>query len=264
LLSDRFTPHSREQLVQKASHGLIEAARWLIDQGVRCARLLPYTLQIVMLAQFFSERRPTDTEAKVLRRWLFASSFSGWYAGGNTTQVNDDLAEMDRFKRREAHSFVVLRERANPFPERFDLRSARVRAFLLATLVHKNPLHRPGQHVDVVSLLPSNDVASVPRVFPRIAPPLVSAPANRILLPTVDGRGARRQLLDLPDHERGEVLASHCIDDAAWAALQADDAADFVRTRTSYLIAVERELMRELDIEPPDRETEDVLLDADG
>jgi hypothetical protein len=264
LLGDRFTPESREQLVQRASTGLIDAARWLDGQGVRCARLLPYTLQIVMLAQFFSERMATETEALVLRRWLFATSFSGWYAGGNTTQVNDDLAEMDRFKQHTSHSFVALRERAKPFPERFDLRSARVRAFLLATLVRKAPLRRVGEWVNVVSLFPSDDVASVPKVFPRAPPPIVSAPANRILLPTVDGRSPRRQLLDLPMNERPEVLASHCIDNAGWEALQADDAAAFVRTRTGHLIAVERELMHALALEPPERETEDAPLDADA
>lgn len=264
LLGDRFTPQSREQLVQKASTGLIEAAHWLVGQGVHCARLLPYALQIVMLAQFFGERRPSDAEAQVLRRWLFATSFSGWYSGGNTTQVNDDLAEMDRFKRREAQSFVALRDRAKPFPARFDLKSARVRAFLLATLVRKQPLRRLGERVDIVSLFPSEEIASVPRVFPRSPPPIVATPANRILLPTVDGRGARRQLLDLPVAERAEVLASHCIDDASWAALQADDATGFVRARTAQLIAVERELMHELDLEPPEQDTEDPLLDADA
>ncbi len=264
LLGDRFTPESREQLVQKASTGLLDAAQWLVDEGVRCVRLLPYALQIVLLAQFFSDRKPTAAEALTLRRWLLATSFSGWFAGGNTTQVNDDLAEMDRFKRREVQTFAALRERAKPFPERFDLRSARARAFLLATLVRRDPLRRVGHPVDVVSVFMNDDVASVPRVFPRAAPPIVSAPANRILLPTLDGRGARRQLMDLPDEERVQVLGSHCIDDAAWEALQADDAAGFVKRRTQYLIDMERELMRELDLQPPERETEDAPLDADA
>jgi hypothetical protein len=92
----------------------------------------------------------------------------------------------------------------------------------------------------------------------------VSAPANRILLPTIGSRGARRQLLELPDEERAVVLRSHCIGDAAWEALQVDDAAGFVKSRTAYLIDVERELMSELDLQPPERETEDAPLDADA
>jgi hypothetical protein len=224
---------------------------------------LPYALQMVLLAQLFGERSPSAAETQILRRWLFATSFSGWFAGGNTTQINDDLAEMERFKRGDAQTFAALREHAKPFPERFDLRSARVRAFLLATLVRSRPLHRSGRPVDVVALFPNDDVASVPRVFPRVASPIVSAPANRILLPPLDGRGTRFQLLELPTYERAEVLQSHCIDDAAWAALVADDAAAFIRLRTQSLIDAERRLMRELEIQPPEREVEDAPLDAD-
>lgn len=72
--------------------------------------------------------------------------------------------------------------------------------------------------MDVVALLPNDDVASVPRVFPRAAPPIVSAPANRILLPPLDGRGTKRQFLEIPTYERAEVLHSHCIADAALRA----------------------------------------------
>lgn len=263
LLGDRFTPESREEVVRKASVGLRNTAEWLAQEGVQCARLLPYALQMVLLAQVFGDRAPTAVEAEVLRRWLFATSFSGWFAGGNTTQINDDLAEMERFKSGEAQAFAALREHAKPFPERFDLKSARVRAFLLATLVRSKPLHRSGHPVDIVALFPNDEVASVPKVFPRAAPPLVSAPANRILLPPLHGRGTRRQLSELPTYERAEVLRSHCIDDAAWAALTADDAAAFIRARTQTLIDAERNLMKALGIQPPERDVEDAPLDAD-
>lgn len=266
LLGEKFTPESREQLVQKTSQGLVDGVRWLVGEGVQCDRLLPYALQLVLLAQFFADGEPSAEQATILRRWLFATSFAGWFAGGNTTQVNDDLAEMSRFRQGTTNTFAALRERAKPFPQRFDLKSARVRAFLLATLVRSGPLHRRGQPVDVVSLFPSGDVASVPKVFARSAPPIVSAPANRILLPTADGKAARRQLLelvDLPEAERDEVLRSHCIDEAAWLALLDDDEAGFVRARTAHLIEVERTLMRQLELLLPDRETEDSPLDAD-
>lgn len=265
LLSDAFTPTSREELVKETRDGIVDAAQWLEDFcGVQCDHLLPYALQLVLLAQFCSKRSPTSGEDEMLRRWFFSSSFAGWFAGGNTTQINSDLAEMAAFERGDLSSFVALSERAKPFPERFDLRAARVRAFLLATLIPAHPLHRRGLPVDVVAIFTSDDAAAVPKVFGRESGLAASAPANRILLPSYERKGARQQLLDLPDDERSEVLRSHCIDDAAWQALVDNDMEGFVKARTKGLIAIERAFMQVLEIQLPDRDAEESPLDAGG
>ena len=253
LLSERFTPTSREHLVERTSTGLVGAAQWLVGMGVQCDHLLPYALQLVLLTQFFCERAPTPGEELTLRHWFFATSFAGWFAGGNTTQVNDDLAEMAAFKRGERHFFDAFFERAKPFPERFDLKSARVRALLLATLIQCRPLRRVGQPVDVVELFTGDDAVAVPKVFTREAPPVASAPANRIFLPTFERRGARQQLLDLPDDERHLILKSHCIDMAAWEALVANNAEAFVKARTDHMIAIERAFMEDLGVQLPEK-----------
>jgi hypothetical protein len=258
----RLDAYGRGFLLAQTTKGLLNASRWLDAQGVRCDRLLPYALQLILLANFFSEREPTPEESATLRRWFFATSFAGWFAGGNTTQVNNDLAEMGKFARREISTFAALDERTLPFPERFDLRSARVRAFLLSTLLQRTPLRRRGQPVDVVSIFQADEAASVPRVFPRMAGPGFSKPANRILLPSADGRGARQQLLDLLEDERDEVLASHCIDEAAWNALRNNDAEGFVAARTKHLIGLERAFMEQHHIRLPERETEEPPIDT--
>lgn len=262
LLGKQFDAAGRERLVEKSTRGLVDATRWLAQQGALCDRLLPYALQLILLANFFCERPPTEAEYNTLRRWLFATSFAGWFAGGNTTLVNTDLAEMGRFVRGEVTTFAALKEHALPFPERFDLRSARVRAFLLSTLLQRKPLLRGGDEVDVVAMLLGEDVASVPRVFPRLAAPGASKPANRILLPTTDGKGARQQLLDLTDDERDDVLASHCIDDMAWKALVCNDAEAFVAARTKHLMGIERAFMQMHGIRPPERESEESPIDT--
>ncbi len=250
------------EIVDRTRRGLMGAAEWLRDHaGVHCDHLLPYAQQLVLLAQLCSRRPPTSMETETLRRWLFATSFSGWLAGGNTKQINDDLAEMAAFERGELNFFASFPERAKPFPERFDLRAARVRAFLLATLVPAHPLHSRGKPVDVVAIFTADDAAAVPKVFPRETGPLTSAPANRILLPSFDRKGARQQLLELRPDEREEVLRSHCIDDAAWQSLVIDDAEGFVRARTAYLIAVERAFMSSLQIVAPDRDVDDAPPD---
>jgi hypothetical protein len=265
LLGSAFTPATREQLMEKTRRGIVHAAQWLADScDVRCDHLLPYALQLVLLAQFCSQRSPTPEEAAILRRWFFSSSFAGWFAGGNTTQVNSDLAEMAAFERKEIRSFVALAERAKPFPERFDLRAARVRSLLLATMIPARPLHRRGHSVDVVSIFTGDDAAAVPKVFGRESGPTASAPANRILLPIFERKGARQQLLDLPADERSEVLLSHCIDESAWQALVAGDPEAFVDARTTTLITIERDFLESLEIPLPERGAEEAPLDAGG
>jgi hypothetical protein len=263
-LGEKFTPESREELVGKTRDGLVAAAQWLSAFcGVKCDHLLPYAMQLVLLSQFWYRRPPSPEEAQVLRRWFFATSFSGWFAGGNTKQINDDLHDMSEFATRGVALFPVFDERAKPFPERFDLRAARVRAFLLATLVPAGPLYRAGSPVDIVPIFTDDDAAVVPKVFLRRENSAASSsPANRILLPNRDGKGARQQLLDLPERERDLVLQSHCIDEAAWAALVADDLEAFVAARTASLMAKERELLAALQIAASERPTEEAVLDA--
>ena len=158
--------------------------------------------------------------------------------------------------------FAALKEHALPFPKRFDLRSARVRALLLSTLLQRKPLRRRGEDVDVVSIFLGDDVGSVPKVFPRMSAPGASSPANRILLPTTQGKGARQQILDLVSDEREEVLASHCIDDAAWNALVLGDADAFVVARTKHSIALEWTFMQTHSIRAPERDNEESPIDT--
>ncbi len=266
LFSEKFTPASREELVGKTRDGLVAAARWLsVRCGVKCDHLLPYAMQLVLLSQFWYRRAPSAHEEQVLRRWFFATSFTGWFAGGNTKQINDDLADMGRFAEHGQQSFPVFDERAKPFPERFDLRAARVRAFLLATLIPAQPLYRASQPVDLVPIFTDDDAAVVPKVFSRREGSVAaSSPANRILLPNRDGKGARQQLLDLSADEQEVVLRSHCINDLAFRALEDDDLEAFVAARTIFLMARERELFAELQLAFPDRDAEEAVPDAGG
>ncbi|MEZ4360556.1 MAG: DUF262 domain-containing protein [Kofleriaceae bacterium] len=266
LTSKDFTDDRRELVVRETKKGMTDAAEWLSEQGVKCDHLLPYALQLVLLTQLFSKKTPDEREARILRQWLFATSFSGWFAGGNTTQINTDLAEMAAFAEGKLSAFTSLHERAKAFPKRFDLRAARVRAFLLATMIQAQPKHQRDLQVDVVSIFNDDDAASVPKIFtPRDNNVLASTPANRILLPSFNRKGARQQLLDLQHVEeevRQEILRSHCIDDVAWKALLADDMEGFVQARTEHLIAAERAFMESLGIEPPDRDPEEAVVDT--
>ena len=68
--------------------------------------------------------------------------FSGWFAGANTTQINNAIDEMRKLAKDNSTIFRVmpLDEPARKFPNRFDMRSARIRIFLIFML-KMNPLN---------------------------------------------------------------------------------------------------------------------------
>lgn len=261
LQGEKFDAQQRDAVVGQAQRGLIEAARWLNRVGVVCDRVLPYAWQLVLLSQVLGEGELDPVRDHTLRRWLFATSFAGWFAGGNSTQVNEDLDEMARFGRGETTTFRALDEPAKPFPMRFDTRAARVRALLLATLIPAHPQRRDGERVDIVALLAGDD--AIPKVFPRATGPEGSSPANRIFLPTHEGLGARAQILDLPADRRDEVLRSQCIDQAALSALEKNDSAAFFTARTKYLMDLERDFLMALGLKTSSGEAAEPILDAD-
>ena len=102
--------------------------------GVTSDRLLPYGLQLVLLGEFHRIcPDPAAGTVELLRRWFWVTSFTGWFGGVNTAQAKRTLEEVRAIAKGESKAFNVvdLDMPAQPFPDRFDARSARVRGFLL-------------------------------------------------------------------------------------------------------------------------------------
>ena len=117
-----------------AAEGIRSALAFLKNLGVTSDRLLPYGLQLVLLGEFFRLcPNPTARSVELLNRWFWVTSFTGWFGGVNTAQVTHALREIRDLARGKGTGFNVvdLDAPARPFPDRFDGRSARVRAFLL-------------------------------------------------------------------------------------------------------------------------------------
>ena len=127
----------REQLPRafdSAAAGIRRALAFLKERGVSSDRLLPYGLQLVLLGEFFRLcPRPDGGAVEILDRWFWVTSFTGWFGGVNTAQATRALGEMRDLATGEGSRLSVIDfdAPAQPFPERFDGRSARVRAFLL-------------------------------------------------------------------------------------------------------------------------------------
>jgi hypothetical protein len=91
----------------------------------------------------------------------------------------------------------------------------------------------------------------------------VSHPANRLILPTASGVSLRKALLTLPAASHEKVLDSHGIPQAAVNRLEADDGEGFIQERAKMLVALEREFMVKVGIEPPATETGEADIDTE-
>jgi Protein of unknown function DUF262 len=230
--------------------------------GVPLARLVPYNLQIVLLATFFAtQENPTSAQLQHLRKWFWATSWSGYFAGANSTQVKDNILEMKNFAL-EGSSLKGARERARPFPERFDMRSARVRIFVTWEL-SRFPIRmtEDGDEIEASMALASADTRAYRHVVP--SGPLASSPANRLVFPTRPGVSVRKALIGAPRALERELCYSHGIPEEALARLREGDDVGFVELRSEFLAGEEREFIREMGVEPSDQWQGEADIDTD-
>ncbi|MEV6342644.1 DUF262 domain-containing protein [Actinoplanes sp. NPDC051851] len=247
---DRLAERMRDDMdehVKRTELALYRVVAFLRDDVmVPLARLVPYNAQLVLLTVAFHENpEPSPAQRRALQRWFWSTSWSGFFAGANTTQIREALVEMREFARGEA-ALDVSGQVARPFPERFDLRSARVRAFVLWELhEYRDRVGINGQPVEPLDLLLRSDASAYRQILSR--GPRRSSPANRLMLPTAPGMSIRRALIDAEP----ELLASHGVPEAAVELLAEGDEDGFIRERERFLAAKEREYIAAFDVEPP-------------
>jgi len=250
--------------IREARKGLIEAVQFLRTEGILNHRLLPYSMQLVGLAAFFSRRQtaPTEDQKRLLRRWMWVSAFTEGFGGLNPSRIllqlqdlRDVVATTDSPTQVEG---IDLDAPAHAFPERHDHRSARVRA-LLCVMLREPVLRADGAPVELEQMAAGvleRGHAALARVCSRVPnagkPVLGSSPANRVFGVAPGGRGqAKRWLLSVDDSVRDRVLSSHHISEPAWRALSSGDHRGFVEERIKTLMALERRFMEEKGVVPP-------------
>lgn len=250
-----------------AEAGLLSAAKFLFeDLKVPGERLLPYSHQMILLSELFRHQKKLSVrQIETLRHWFWATSYSGWFAGANTTQLNDAVEEMRGFAAGRVNHFRTMRiaDPARPFPVSFDMRGARIRTLLLMMIQRLQPRDIDGRVLDAGRLVSDKGSRAFVHVYRRAKGALLSNPANRILLPPIPGSTVRAQLVGLPTLLRERVLESHGIDDDARGALVSDDSELFIESRARQLSRVEREHMAEIGITPAEEEMGETDIDSD-
>ncbi len=170
---------------ESAAEGIRSGVKFLESLGVTSDRLLPYGLQLVLLGEFFRLcPEPDATATDLLSRWFWVTSFTGWFGGVSTSQATRALREIQDLAKGATIGVTVvnLEAPAQPFPERFDGRSARVRAFLLY-LASLKPCSLPSQEtINPGQLLSARGTGALGYLAPGRDVPkeLRSSPANRM------------------------------------------------------------------------------------
>ena len=254
---DRSSAEKMRPAVEHATTALLESVRFLESEvGLRTSRLLPYASQIVMLSIFFDEllssgRTFTLSDGHLLKKWFWATSFNGWFAGANTTELRQageamrELAQVGIRHEGEFAAFFFDRP-IRAFPETFDRRSARVRASLLVQIIDGLPRDpKTGALFDASAVFADSTTRDLPYFFPNQRRPKVSNPANRVILPGGYPRNARLTFEDLsigaPDDAL--TLSSHFIDDEAFRALLLGDFETFITKREANILAAEQSFL---------------------
>ena len=141
-----------------------------------------------MMSIFFdaAHRTPSGVQPgqlQTLERWFWATSFNGWFAGANTTELRQagdamrTLASGDESSNPEFENFFFNRP-IRAFPETFDRRSARVRASLLVQILTGHPRDpRTGDTFDGSAVFADAATRDLPYFFPNQRRPRVLKPS---------------------------------------------------------------------------------------
>ncbi|RKQ64145.1 GmrSD restriction endonuclease domain-containing protein [Oceanibaculum indicum] len=275
-LRQENTRDALKNAVPEVAKSLRESAKFLNKSvGFHTAKLLPYALQLFLLGVFFRVYgpKPLSTEfERALIKWFWATSFEGWFASANSSDIEKAVRAMETFANSEGgadalKSFeaVFIDRPLKPFPRTFDRRSARIRAMLLVQIV-RTQLVDPitGDDVDGSDLMADPNRRDLPYVFRPAGNMHSRSPANRILLPRSHGSAVRDHLVNSLAAE--DALSSFSINEQARDALKRKNLDDFVRAREAELGRHEEEFLAQFSLhigEDIERSDDEIDIDED-
>ncbi len=219
------------------------------ELGASSGKVVPYSLHIVLLTEFFRRNPAPDDSARAeLSGWLWATSFASAYTSAGSLLFNDAVHLAQRLAAGERVSLLAERLRLRPFPRRFHPKSARVRVFHLF-LKQQAPLDPRTGKLLGPSLL-SNGMADARALTPAAGSSESWRLSGRLLLGAKYRRAleefqhlavSHRQPKGLDDRDTAAILRSHAIPEAALDSLLANDLPTFLDLRERELVRVERE-----------------------
>jgi hypothetical protein len=240
----------REQpdILRSVGEALGRAADFLWkDCGVPSPDLMPYALQIVVLAEAFrTTPTPDDALRQLLQAWFWMTTYGELFAGMSGDRVQVALTDMQRTIGTRRGVWTWRR----PFEERaisksFDFRAARAKAFAFRLAEIQND--RAGSRIGS-DILADAGRKSVVQIVPwarlKGARNAYSSAGNRFLVLPAEAAGLRDAVL--VGNLSHELRESHVISDNAFRALKNGDYPKFIEQRLDDIVRLEREFVRPL------------------
>ena len=257
------------EVFDTVTSGIKGALVFLKELGATSDRLLPYGLQLVLLGEFFRLcPQPAAKVVELLNRWFWVTSFTGWFGGVNTTQATRALGEIRELAKGSGAGLNVvdLDAPAQPFPERFDGRSARVRTFLLYLASLRPRSLRNEKDLNLGQLISARGTKAVGHVSsnPRLLQEFFTSPANRMFVDADQFGQTFMDLFDLEDDVLTKLLPTHGFPVDSVQQIRNDDRVGLIKTRLETLIAGEREFMEERNVKLPTERTATTIADSDA
>jgi uncharacterized protein DUF262 len=234
-------------LVPRAAIALGRAVQFLrYEAGIPLATLVPYPLQVVLLAVFYDhEPYPDRALIRSLVRWFWAASWSGTLRSTGTVDFQASFDAMRDYPA-EIENLLPGFGRPSPLPQDFDEDHGRLRAFVAWEMREFGQrLDLAGEVVDAVDLYAKSGL----HAYRRVMSGGPEAPENFVMLPDV--ADIEESLPTLPPKRLRELVISHGIPAGALIHLLSGDAEAFCQTRRAFLIEREGDFMQEMGIEPP-------------
>jgi hypothetical protein len=239
------------QVLKEAVGNLEKAAQFLAENCLlKGPSVLPYSLQLVLLAEAFRQNpSPDEATRALLRDWFWMTTYGELFAGisgGRLQRVGDELKKSLQRKVLTWPGAAPFRRR--PLGARFDMRSARGRAVALR-LAEAGPLDSSGKQIPASRILAREGAKALVHLVPRNELPageteLYASPANRLLVRPEDASAVRQYVLR--GSANPDLLRSHLISPAAYEALGQGSPEKFLRLRMEELDAMEERFIAPL------------------
>ncbi|TGE24453.1 DUF262 domain-containing protein [Hymenobacter aquaticus] len=258
-----------EDAVHDALPVIVRALNFLRQEAeIPHVKLLPLALPMAVLTRYFSLfPHPSERSLELLTRWTWRVLLGGALFDERTILRHGVLTLEDGNDEMQAQKLLRLIPHELPgqlryaLPTRFDARAAESRLALLG-MYSLQPLLDTGEPVDLAELLASRKKAGLRTIIPAKASrsELMTSPANRMLLPGTQPTNEQQDLFEEDEegqYQRGisyeqlrqlnyadnkKFLASHAIDEPAFAALQQGDAETFLQRRRNIVQTAVRNL----------------------
>ena len=225
-------------LLQRAGDGLAQVVTLLSERAAMVREeLLPYALQLVLLAVELDRWKGRSYPEHAFLRWFWRTCWSEVFATANYRKIQAEQAQLRGASEGES---PMSWTRARNLPESFDFRSARVSLFTLRLAAHSTLVDADGKPVEGKALLSAHGRQALVRLFPlpRGASlrfkKLLQGAGNRFFIDPASDADLRRRLEKGPDLS-ADALKAHFVDAQTLAALRAGNLEEFLARRAAAM-----------------------------